>query len=57
MFEWILNNLASVIVLSVVAAVITLVIIKMVRDKRRGKPSCNCGCGGCPMKDTCHTKK
>lgn len=57
MFDWIINNIGSIIVLLAVVAIVTLVIAKMIRDKRRGKSSCSCGCGGCAMKDTCHAKE
>lgn len=57
MFDWIINNIGSIIVLLAVVAIVTLVLVKMIRDKRRGKSSCSCGCGGCAMKDTCHAKE
>lgn len=54
--EWILDNLASIAVLLIVAAIITLIVIKMIKDKKSGKKNCSCGCGGCAFKDNCHTK-
>lgn len=51
------KNLATIIVLLIVVAVLFLVVLKMIKDKRNGKKSCNCGCGGCPLSDTCHNKK
>lgn len=57
MLEWIISNIASIAVLLVVAVAIGAVVFKMVRDKKRGKSSCSCGCGGCPMSDSCHSKK
>lgn len=57
MFEWILSNIASIVILLVVAACIGAIVFKMVRDKKKGKSSCSCGCGGCPMSDSCHSKK
>lgn len=53
--SFIIENLASIIVLLIVAAIVTLVIIKMVRDKKRGKHSCSCGCSGCPNSQSCHS--
>lgn len=55
MLSWFSANLATIIVFLVVAFVVGLVIIKMVKDKKAGKKSCSCGCGGCPMKDSCHS--
>ncbi|MBR5774334.1 MAG: FeoB-associated Cys-rich membrane protein [Clostridia bacterium] len=57
MLGWIASNLASIIILLVVVACIGTVVFKMVRDKKKGKSSCSCGCGGCPMSDSCHSKK
>ena len=55
MLSWLSANLATIIVFFVVALVVGLIIIKMVKDKKAGKSSCSCGCGGCPMKDSCHS--
>ena len=57
MLEWISSNIASIVVLLVVVVSIGAVVFKMVRDKKKGKSSCSCGCGGCPMSDSCHSKK
>lgn len=57
MMTWLSQNLATIIVLLIVVLVVALVVIKMIKDKKAGKKSCNCGCGGCPMKDTCHSNK
>jgi len=57
MLEWISSNIASIVILLVVVIFIGAVVFKMVRDKKKGKSSCSCGCGGCPMSDSCHSKK
>ena len=49
-----MENIATIAVLLVVVAIVGLVVFKLVRDKKRGKTTCSCGCGGCPMKDSCH---
>jgi hypothetical protein len=33
------------------------VIVSMVRNKRKGKSSCGCGCAGCSMNGSCHSGK
>ncbi|MBR2715488.1 MAG: FeoB-associated Cys-rich membrane protein [Ruminococcus sp.] len=55
MFSFISQNIATIIVLLIVILVVGLVVFKMVKDKKAGKKSCNCGCGGCPMRDKCHS--
>ncbi len=49
-----IKNIATIAVLFVVAVIVGLVIFKLIKNKKSGKPSCNCGCGGCPMRDSCH---
>ena len=48
------ENLGSFAVLAIVILIIGLVVFKLIRDKKRGKRSCGCGCGSCPMKNECH---
>ncbi|MBQ5592178.1 MAG: FeoB-associated Cys-rich membrane protein [Clostridia bacterium] len=50
-------NLPTIIVAAIVAAVFIAIVAKSISDKKKGKPSCSCGCSGCAMKDTCHSKK
>ncbi|MBR5539129.1 MAG: FeoB-associated Cys-rich membrane protein [Clostridia bacterium] len=57
MFEWLAQNAATIIVAAIVAAVVGLIVAKMIRDKKTGKTSCSCGCGGCPMSESCHSAK
>ncbi|MEA4923511.1 MAG: FeoB-associated Cys-rich membrane protein [Eubacteriaceae bacterium] len=40
-------NAATVIVALIVAALLALVIVKMVRDRKAGKSSCGCSCSMC----------
>lgn len=51
--------IASVIVGLVVAALVVFAVIKIIKDKKNGKHSCNYGgnCGGCPMAGQCHKKE
>lgn len=48
-------NLPTVIICIVLAAVLGLVIYKMIKDKRQGKSSCGGSCGSCPMGGCCHS--
>ncbi len=52
--SFILENLASIIILAVVAAIVAAIVIKMIKDKKQGKSSCGCGCSGCPNSGNCH---
>lgn len=54
MFTWFMENMATIIISVVLIIVVAAVIANMVRDKRKGKSSCGCGCSGCAMNGTCH---
>ncbi len=56
MFEWLINNIGSILIIILLAAVIAAVIFKMVSDKKSGKSGCGCGCEHCAMKGECHRK-
>ncbi|MGN0459791.1 MAG: FeoB-associated Cys-rich membrane protein [Ruminococcus sp.] len=57
MLEWLMNNISTIIVGMIVLAVIIAIVIRMIKNKKRGKTSCNCGCSGCPMGDSCHKEE
>lgn len=47
MLEILLENWGTLLVGLLVLAAVVGIISKMVRDKKQGKSSCSCGCGGC----------
>ena len=57
MFTWFLNNMSTIIVCAVLIATVAAIVASMIRNKKRGKSSCGCGCHECAMKDSCHTGK
>ena len=57
MFTWMMENMATIIISAVLILAVAAVIVNMVRNKRRGKSSCGCGCAGCAMNGACHPKK
>ena len=57
MLAWLGAHLATIVICAVLAALVALVIVYMIRNKRKGKSSCGCGCGGCPMNGNCHSQK
>ncbi len=54
MLEYFLSNLGTIIIGFIVAAVTVIAVICMIRNKKRGKSSCGCGCTDCPMHGNCH---
>ncbi len=57
MFDFIMNNLGTIIISAGLLAVIAGVIIYLISNKKKGKSSCGCNCSGCALKDTCHSKQ
>lgn len=57
MLAWITENIATIIICAVLIAVVAAIITGMVRNRKKGKSACGCGCAECPMSDTCHSDK
>ena len=57
MLAWLTENLATIIICAVLMAVVAAIIVSMVRNKKKGKSACGCGCSDCPMSGSCHSKK
>ena len=57
MLAFIGDNLATVLVCLVLAAIVAAIIVKLVRDKRKGKSNCGCNCAHCAMAGSCHKHK
>jgi len=57
MLSWITENLATVIVCAALIVIVTLIIVHMIKDKKKGRTSCGCNCAGCPMSGSCHHGK
>ena len=46
----------TIIIASVIGVIFALIVAKEIINKKKGKSSCSCGCGGCAFKDSCHSK-
>lgn len=55
MFNWISENIGNIIAIVILAAVIAAIVIHLIKQKKRGKSSCGCNCGSCPMGGSCHS--
>ena len=49
-------NLPTIIVSIIITAIFVLIVIKGIINRKKGKSSCSCGCGGCAMSEICHGK-
>ena len=54
MIETISENAGTIAVSLLLIGLITLIIIRLRRDKKQGKSSCGGNCGCCPMAGSCH---
>lgn len=56
MLSWFTENLGNIVVTLILIAIVTLIIAKMIRDKKSGKSTggCGCGCEHCAMYGKCH---
>ena len=54
--NFIIQNLATVLIALALVLVCTLIVVKMVKDKKKGKSGCGCGCSGCAMSHMCHAQ-
>lgn len=57
MLTWFSQNIATIILCAVLIAVVAAIIIHMIKNKKKGKSACGCGCADCPMRSACHTQK
>ncbi|MCL2679735.1 MAG: FeoB-associated Cys-rich membrane protein [Dehalococcoidia bacterium] len=57
MFTFLTENLGTIAVGLALLGIVTAIITKLVRDKRKCWHSgCGGGCGGCPSEASCRTK-
>lgn len=57
MLTWIGENISTILISIVLAAVVAGIIVSMTKNKKKGKSSCGCGCEHCAMSGACHSKK
>ena len=57
MLAWLQANFATILILAVLAAIVAAIVVHLIRNKRKGKSACGCGCQSCPMEGACHSQK
>ena len=57
MLAWLTENMATIIICAVLIAVVSAIIISMIKNKKKGRSSCGCGCADCPMSGACNSEK
>ena len=56
MLTWLTANLANILIVLALAALVAVIIATMIRDKKKGRSSCAAGCAHCAMRGSCHNK-
>ncbi|MDE6659609.1 MAG: FeoB-associated Cys-rich membrane protein [Eubacterium sp.] len=56
MLAFLTANLSTIIIAVIVIGILAAIIVKMIKDKKKGKSSCGCGCSNCAASDLCHKK-
>ncbi len=55
MLQFITDNLANILIVAGLLAIVALIVANMVKKKKSGKSvGCGCGCDGCPGASICH---
>lgn len=54
MLDFFANNWGTLLAGVITLAVVSLIIVKLIRDKKKGKKSCGCDCGSCSASAVCH---
>lgn len=55
MLTWLIDNLATVIITLVLIGIVAMIIANLVKNRKKGKSSCGCGCANCAMSGVCHS--
>lgn len=47
--------MGTFVVALILAAIVALIVMRLIHDKKEGKSSCGCGCQNCAMNGKCHS--
>ena len=54
--EFFAANIGTIAVLLVLFAVLALIAVRIIRNKKKGVSPCSCGCASCPYSGRCHAE-
>ena len=55
MMAWLADNMGTIVVILVLAAIVVSISAKLMRDKKKGKSSCGGNCAHCALGGCCHS--
>ncbi len=56
MLQFFVNNWGTILTGTALLAILAVIVVKMCRERKKGKTSCGCGCDHCPSSGMCHKK-
>ena len=56
MLSWLTANLGTILISAGLLAVVILIVVYLLRQKKAGKSSCGAGCAHCAMHGQCRGK-
>ena len=54
MFSWITENLGTILITLVLLVIVGAIVAPLLKNRKKGKSSCGCGCAHCAMHGQCH---
>lgn len=56
MATWFANNIGTILITLALVLVVAAIVMKLLRDRRKGKSNCGSNCAHCAMAGSCHSK-
>ena len=53
---WLFHPISTIVLCIVLIAAVAAIVAHLVKNKRRGKSSCGCGCQSCAMAEICRER-
>ncbi|MBR6451200.1 MAG: FeoB-associated Cys-rich membrane protein [Lachnospiraceae bacterium] len=53
MFAWIVQNAGTIVITLLLVVIVALILLKLIRDRKQGRPSCGGNCASCSMCADC----
>lgn len=57
MISFLSENIGTITAAAGLIVIFSAIVVKMVKDKKKGRSSCGCNCAHCAMANSCHGKK
>ena len=51
---YLMQNLGTIVISAVLLAIVVLIVLRLMKNKKAGTSSCGCNCAHCALHGTCH---